>query len=315
MNIPISDDECRHEAGSGRFWSESWYLDWFDAQGCMGGYVHLSIWPNLGHAWFWCGLVQKEERPVLIVDQEIPIPKAPGLEIRSTGLWADLITEVPFEYFSVEVEAFGVALDSPSDSYRGMRGERLPVGLDLGWEIDSPLLASETTEPWVFRYEFINNYEIPCRVAGEIQVGDRRIKVDGWGQRGHSWAERDWWSSAWTWVSGRLEDGERFHLLVTEGSEVGIGYRSTPRGLLEEFEFSSSVEFGDMQIPVGGCITLGSQSFELDPIEWAPVVIIDPDTDFVSRLPRGLVAVSSSDGRCGYAWVEYNQPQGLPSSL
>ena len=70
-----------------------------------------------------------------------------------------------------------------------------------------------------------------------------------------------------------------------------------------------------MQIPVGGCITLGSQSFDLDPIEWAPVVIIDPDTDFVSRLPRGLVAVSSDDGRWGYAWVEYNQPQGFSSSL
>ena len=136
MSVPTVADERRHEAGTERLWNESWYLDWFDTDGRIGGYVRLGVCPNLGHAWFWCALVGQGEPPVLVVDQETPIPAGPGLEVRSSGLWADLIVEGPLEHFSVEVEAFGVALDEPADAYRGMPGERLPVGVDLGWETD-----------------------------------------------------------------------------------------------------------------------------------------------------------------------------------
>ena len=30
MSIPTPADEKRHEGGSERLWSESWYMDWFD---------------------------------------------------------------------------------------------------------------------------------------------------------------------------------------------------------------------------------------------------------------------------------------------
>lgn len=306
MSVPTVADERRHEAGPERLWNESWYLDWFDTDGRTGGYVRLGVCPNLGHAWFWCALVGQGEPPVLVVDQETPIPAGPGLEVRSSGLWADLIVEGPLEHFSVEVEAFGVALDEPADAYRGMRGERLPVGVDLGWETDGP---SEGVEPWAFHYDFTTRYEIPCRVAGEVRIGDRRITVDGWGQRDHSWAERDWWATGWTWFSGRLEDGERFHAVALEGRDEGIGYRSTPTGLVVEYGVSSTPELGEMGIPVGGQVTLGGLCFDLDPVGWAPVLLVDPDDGRLSRFPRGLVAVTTSDGRQGHAWVEYNQPQ------
>jgi hypothetical protein len=64
-----------------------------------------------------------------------------------------------------------------------------------------------------------------------------------------------------------------------------------------------------MGIPVGGQITLGGLFFDLDPVGWAPVLLVDPDDGRLSRFPRGLVAVTTSDGRQGHAWVEYNQPQ------
>jgi len=50
-------------------------------------------------------------------------------------------------------------------------------------------------------------------------------------------------------------------------------------------------------------------SFDLDPVGWAPVLLVDPDDGRLSRFPRGLVTVTTSDGRQGHAWVEYNQPQ------
>ena len=47
MSIPTPADEKRHEGGSERLWSESWYMDWFDAEGKNGGYVRMAVCPNL----------------------------------------------------------------------------------------------------------------------------------------------------------------------------------------------------------------------------------------------------------------------------
>ena len=309
MSVPTAADERLHDPGQERLWNESWYLDWFDADGRTGGYVRLGLCPNLGCAWFWCALVGDGERPVLVVDQEVPMPGGLGLEIRSSGLWADLIVEAPLEHFSVGVEAFGVAIDEPGDAYRGLLGERLPVGLDLGWETDEPGGGEDGFEPWAFHYEFTTRYEIPCRVVGEVQVGDRRIPIDGWGQRDHSWAERDWWATGWTWFSGRLEDGERFHAVVLAGRDQGIGYRSSSKGLVAEYQVSSTPDLGDDGIPTGGQVVLGDRSFDLEPVGWAPVLLTHPDDGRLSRFPRGLVGVTTDDGRQGHAWVEYNQPQ------
>lgn len=309
MSVPTPADERRHEKGTERLWSESWYLDWFDEKGENGGYVRLSICPNLNQAWFWCCLVGKNKKSIFVVDHEVEIPEPPGLEVRSSGLWADLVVESPLEYFSVGVEAFGVALDDPIDAYRDMRGERVAVGIDLGWSTDLTSENLENSEPWAFHYDVTPRYEIPCQVAGEIQIADEKIQIDGWGQRDHSWAERDWWDTGWTWFSGRLSDGERFHVVCIEGRDFGIGYRSSPDGLKAEYEVRSLPKLNQEGIPESAQVTLSDLIFELEPIGWAPILLKDQDNGKISRFPRGLVGVKTSDGRNGHAWVEYNQPQ------
>ena len=59
-----------------------------------------------------------------------------GLEVRADGLWGELSCETPFEHWTYGLEAFGVRLDDPADSLRGEIGERMPVGLDIEWEVD-----------------------------------------------------------------------------------------------------------------------------------------------------------------------------------
>jgi hypothetical protein len=259
-------------------------------------------------SWFWCCLVEADGPTVFVVDHEAPLPREPGLEVRAPGLWADLVVEAPLDHFSVGVEAFGVAVDDPAEAYRsgpaGLLGDRVPVGLDLGWETDGP----DTGDLWAFHYGVATRYEVPCRVAGEVLVGDRRIDLDGWGQRDHSWGVRDWWADGWTWCSGRLEDGERFHAVQVVGRGGGIGYRSSPDGLVPEYGVVSSPVLGPEGIPTAGTLELGDLCLEVEPIAWAPVLLTHPDDGRESRFPRGLVAVTAADGRRGHAWLELNQP-------
>ncbi|MBL77987.1 MAG: hypothetical protein CL459_03300 [Acidimicrobiaceae bacterium] len=300
--------ERRHESDGERLWNESYYLDWFDPEGRGGGYVRLGLYPELGVSWFWCCLVEADGPTVFVVDQEAPLPREPGLEVRAPGLWADLVVEAPLDHFSVGVEAFGVAVDDPAEAYRsgpaGLLGDRIPVGLDLGWETDGP----DTGDLWAFHYGVATRYEVPCRVAGEVLVGDRRIDLDGWGQRDHSWGVRDWWADGWTWCSGRLEDGERFHAVQVVGRGGGIGYRSSPDGLVPEYGVVSSPVLGPEGIPTAGTLELGDLCLEVEPVAWAPVLLTHPDDGRESRFPRGLVAVTAADGRRGHAWLELNQP-------
>ena len=259
MSIPTPADEKRHEGGSERLWSESWYMDWFDAEGKNGGYVRMAVCPNLKECWFWCCIVGQDQKPVFIVDHDSAIPEPPGLEIRSSGLWADLAVESPLEYFSVGVEAFGVALDDPIEAYGDMRGEKIPVGIDLGWATDSHPEETDSSDPWAFHYEVTTRYEIPCRVSGEIQIGENKSQVDGWGQRDHSWAERDWWDKGWTWFSGRFNDGSRFHAVSVEGHDLGIGYHSSQKGLIGENRVVSEPKLGQEGIPTS-CLLYTSPS-------------------------------------------------------
>ena len=68
-------------------------------------------------------------------------------------------------------------------------------------------------------YKDLPRYEIPCQVPGPSGWGRIEIAVSGWGERDHSWGERDWWQVSWLWSSGHLADGTAFH-----GMQANIGF-------------------------------------------------------------------------------------------
>ena len=63
--------------GDERLWGESWYFDFIDRDGTLGGYVRLGLYPNLGVAWYWACLVGEGRPLVTVIDHEVPLPKAP----------------------------------------------------------------------------------------------------------------------------------------------------------------------------------------------------------------------------------------------
>jgi hypothetical protein len=295
-------DERPHPPATETLWNESWYFDFCAADGSVGGYVRLGLYPNLGVTWYWACLVGPGRRPVMVVDHAAPPPSPRGsLELRTDGLWADHHAEEPLHRFSLGLEAFGVALDDPAEAYRpgGMRGERTPLGFDLEWETDGE----------VFRYPpDLDRYEVPCRVHGQVQVGSDTLTIDGLGQRDHSWGVRDWWSIGWCWNAFRLEDGARMHSVIPEGTEFQIGYAQEPAHEPElVLEATVDEVLGPAGIPVSAELSLAGLTFAVEPLAWAPVLLTAPDGR-ESRFPRAMARFDADDGRSGLGWIEFNQP-------
>ena len=134
-----------------------WHLDFAQEDG-LAGFLRLDLRPEAGTAWYWTYLVVPGLEGLIVVrDHDVPLPRQ-GLEIRAEGLWAELWCETPEEHWTFGLEAFGLLLDDPQAASRsgGEIGERVPVGLDLEWEI-------------------------PDRTHGEILIGRMRHELDGWG--------------------------------------------------------------------------------------------------------------------------------------
>lgn len=318
-------DEGKHEPGPEPLWSESWYFDFCAADGSIGGWIRLGLYPNWGgvgagapagqgRAWYHA-LVCGPGRPtVAVVDDEVAIPKGDSLEIRSHGLWAEHIGTHPLERWQLANEASGVAVgpgpEAAAELYRpgGARGDQVPMGLDLEWETDG--------EP--YHYVWTTRYEVPCKVHGEILLGDERIELDGYGQRDHSWAPRDWWQFGWVWTAGRLSDGTRFHGSDIRSPEarVGFGYLQPPEGGVvpaawpdpRDGTVHAEEELGAEGLPTTASASIAGLTMAMEPIGWAPVPLRGPEGQ-VGRFPRAMCRFTAADGRTGHGWTEWNQPQ------
>ena len=300
MRTVVPADELRHDPGDEPYWNESFYLDFHTATGDLGGYVRLGLYPNLGVSWYWACLVGEGRRLHIVVEHTAPVPRPPSLEVRASGLWADINVEEPLEHVSVGLEAFALALDDPSDIYHEEpRGERVPFGLDLSWETDGT----------PFGYEVTTRYEIPCRVSGEVLVGDETVAFDGYGQRDHSHGVRDWWADEWMWMSARLDQGQRLHAVGSDGS-FGIGYRQDGGHLTHEFtSVAARPTLGENDIPTGAVLDTDDGVVAIEPLAWAPVRLDSPRGE-VAHFPRALCRVADQD-HTGVGWIEFNQPPGF----
>lgn len=300
-------DESPHTPGPELLWNESWYFDFARADGSLGGYVRLGLYPNLGLAWYWGCLVGEGRPLVTVIDHEVPLPGT-GLEVRTEGLWAAHNLETPLEHWSLGCEAFGVGVDDPTEVYGDLRGDRVPFGLDLEWE----------TVGGAYPYPGVDRYEVPCRVTGEVLVGQERIEIDGPGQRDHSWGLRDWWSYGWSWSSAALDDGTRTHathVTLDDQTLYDTAYVQAPGGRPEGTNVRSRTEvLGAGGLPTEGHLALGPAEGDdlvgmaIEPVAFAPVHLVAPDGRR-SRFPRALCRYTTGDGRRGVGWTEWNQPQ------
>jgi len=232
---------------------------------------------------------------VTVVEQQAPIPRAGALDLRCEALWLDLVCESPLEHWSVGLEAFGVALDEPADAFRGLRGDRIGVGLDLGWETVGEAAASGGAAA-----RGGGGYELACDVNGEVLLGDEVLTFDGWGSRRHTWGVNDWWAGSVTAGAGRLDDGSRWRAALPaaggavdpSGSWVHDDGAGRPDGL------PSVVSIG-----VGGREVV-NEVRHISPIP------LDDDAGRSARALHALCRSTTGGGPGGASWLTLTRPAG-----
>jgi hypothetical protein len=296
-------DEDLHRIGPEALWNESYYFDFAAPDGSVGGYVRLGLYPNWNRAWYWACIVRPGQPAVLVADNTAPLPEPGNTAIATASVTATQEITEPLRTARLSLTAEGVVLADAAAAYADLGpAERIGVGLDLEWR----------TVGGVYPYKDLPRYEIPCRVAGTARIGHQRYEISGWGERDHSWGERDWWSVSWLWSSGRLDDGTAFH-----GMQANIGFAIgwpsftvTPDGeLAHRSGFAAHTEFGDDDFPAQSRLLVPAAPMRAIPLAFAPVAMTSADGR-VTRFPRALCQFTADDGRTGYGWTEWNQPPG-----
>ncbi len=276
-------DESLHVPGAELLWNESYYFDFAQPDGSAAGYVRLGLYPNWGRAWYWACLVRPGRPAVLVADNEVALPAAGRTSVGTGSFSASQQISDPLRTARVRLDGGG-------------------LGLDLRWD----------TVGGVYPYKDLPRYEVPCRVTGTVTADGERLAVSGWGERDHSWGERDWWQISWLWSSGRLGDGTAFH-----GMQANIGFAIgwpsfavSPAGELSHLDgFCAETVFGEDGLPARSRLALPGAPMSAVPVSFAAVSMTSPDGR-VSNFPRALCRFTADDGRAGYGWTEWNQPPG-----
>jgi hypothetical protein len=296
-------DEDLHPAGPELLWNESYYFDFAAPDGSIGGYVRLGLYPNWDRAWYWACVVRPGEPTALVADNAAALPPPGSTTVETAVLRAAQEISAPLRAARLSLDATGAILPGPADGYGDLAAaERVRVGLELEWR----------TVGGVYPYKDLPRYEIPCEVSGTVRLGESTIPIAGWGERDHSWGERDWWQISWLWSAGRLGDGTSFH-----GMQANIGFpipwpsfTVSPGGALSHMHgFAAETTFGPDEFPRQSRLCLPGAPMLAVPLAFAPVAMTSPDGR-VSHFPRALCRFIADDGRAGYGWTEWNQPPG-----
>lgn len=276
-------DEARHQPDDLSAWSEAWDLFFWADDLSLGGYARVALLPAARRSWYWACVVGRDRPLVTVIEPDAPMPRPPGLELRTSGLWADTIWQTPYQHMTVGLEAFGVGMEDPTEVFARGWGDQVPMGFDLEWESDAAAVTGDAT-----------GYELACEVHGEVLLGHEEIDFTGWGHRGHRWGAMDW-AEGWTWFAARLEDGSCLHGSDREGIAVVGG---------SAFEPAVAVDTSGDGLWERARLRLGDHYVAVTPIAWAPVAVA-ADSGSAVRVARALATFTLADGRTGTGWLEH----------
>ena len=307
-HVVLPDDEARHTPDGEDLWNESYYCDFVRADGSMGGWLRLGLYPNRQVAWWTTWIVWPDRPGVCSVDYRAPVPPGDGLVSESAdGATHRRRIEIDLRR---PLEEFRLAAQRPGPHRRPRRG-RLRPGEQTGTRVRLDLDLTWTTDGVPYHYDLTTRYEIPCLVAGTVTVDGETFSVDGQGQRDHSWGVRDWWAFGWCWCSMRLDDGTRVHLAdirmdpgrARSSSDISRRRaRCTPATALTVTE-----DVGDARLPIQGAhrdrrrprpqAPTSGVGIEVTPVAFGPVLLRNDDDGRTSRFPRAMVRCRTDDGR------------------
>ena len=137
----------------------------------------LSLQPNRRRAGFLSAVLEEGQLPIVISDLEISLP-ATGLEVRTSGLWAEFVCETPLDHWSYGLEAFALAVEDPRELLGRAVGDRVPLGWELEFEAETP--AEPTVGGLGYRQRG-TGHGLLLSAAGEREIEGSAVRSHWWG--------------------------------------------------------------------------------------------------------------------------------------
>ena len=335
MNEPISDaeltkfgvafaDEWPHAFDPAvEWWNESWFWDWFDADGRIAGHCRVGLHPNQQRAWIWFYHYQDGEW-IAVEETRLPIeqicradaggPQSAGaacFAYERFGLGCSWEPESPLRAGRFRFAGFGRVVTGPR------AGMILPVGADLRVEaLGAAHATGRSSAPGHESPKYpASRFEQPIAVGGTLRAGDREIAFTGRGERDHSWGPRHW-NLEWTFT---VLNGDDLRLQCAEARIPGIppihgGYvsRETSQSITAaRFDYRYHDDGLDRAVEGHLAVTTedgGRLAFDLETIS---AVEIDITHTFVpperSIYRRALVRATRAGGAPLLGWTEFNR--------
>jgi hypothetical protein len=227
-------DDFNHVVENHTFFNESRYIHLIDGAQRIGGWFRIGQRPNQGYAEMTvCLHLPDGQVGFMFAKPEMSV--ADGLEAAGLSFSID----EPFRRMRLHytgklcVMPDGRAMEDPKRAFR--EHPLLDCVVDLEFTAIGPAHGGELLEddgrPFdegEDRYFARAHYDQHVRGAGELQVGDQRYRITGFGLRDHSWGPRIWQAIPWyRWFPCAFDGGFAICLLVVrkgDGEYVETGF-------------------------------------------------------------------------------------------
>lgn len=197
------EDEGMHAIEISKNFNESMYFNLFDHTQKIGGWFRLGNRPNERHAEMSCCLYLPDGRVGFMYQR-------PELQHNDAFDAAGMQFEViePFEHQRVNYQGMLCVLDDPQqmeDPRKAFtQNPIMPCTVNFDFHGIAPAFGGEPVDnngnPVEMDAEKSfarGHYEQHLSGSGEIQVGEERFTLDGFGLRDHSWGPRYWQNIHW----------------------------------------------------------------------------------------------------------------------
>jgi hypothetical protein len=298
------------------WWNESWFWDWFDADGRLAGHCRIGIHPSQRRAWLWF-LLYREGEWIVLEEPRLPLSELqlPRLALSSWGLEFAYDPTDPLREGTLRVSGFGRVASGPrTGTIRPMGAELTFTARGAAHTTGRGSVAGHSSETFD-----ACRFEQPVAWEGQLHFGDESVAFSGGGERDHSWGPRAW-NMDWTFVVATRPD---FRFQCSEAripgaGTFGGGYVDGPGGQgtrsIERVEFDFELRDELLLDPVSGSFRFVDEKGEsfgarLEVISAAEIDIthtfVPPQRSFYRR---SLVRVHLEDGgEPLMGWCEINQ--------
>jgi hypothetical protein len=243
------------------WWNESWFWDFFDANGELAGHCRIGMLPAQRRAWLWFFLYRDGEW-VAVEEPRLPLSEfqLPRLAYRGWGLEVSWDASEPLRCGHFRFRGFGRVLSGPRT------GQVQAVGADL--EVRALAAPHSTGRGAVTGHtsEAFDacRFEQPVALRGDLSIGDETFPFQGRGERDHSWGPRPF-NMDWTFL---VANGEELRFQCTDVRIPGldpikVGYLHREKTeSLSDVNFDFTFDDGSPLAPVSGGFQIESEGGE-----------------------------------------------------